>query len=232
MQRTFKIYRFNPESDKKPYWKTYTVEATPGMTVLDGLHQIKWFQDGTLSFRRSCRSGICGSCAMCINGENGLACETQIANLKGIIKLEPLPGFKHIRDLVVDLDPFFAKLKEVKPYLINYTHPPAQERRQSPEERKVIDEAVNCILCGACTSSCPSYWYNEDYLGPAALYKAFRYIFDSRDEGKYERLHLLNDKQGLWRCHTIFNCVEACPKSLNPTQAIAELKKEIVKAAL
>jgi succinate dehydrogenase / fumarate reductase iron-sulfur subunit len=228
MMQTFKIYRFNPEEDQAPYYKSYPVEVQEGMTILDVLNEIKWKQDGGLTFRRSCRHGICGSCAMTIDGLNRLACETQVKSLgSGTIEIEPLRHFKVIKDLAVEMDPFFEKLKAVKPYFIAGTAPTDKERRQTIEDRKKIDGSYECIYCGACTSSCPSYWADEDFLGPAALLKAYRFEFDSRDQGSGERLPLLNDRHGLWRCHTIFNCT-ICPKALIPTWAIGELKKKVV----
>ncbi len=230
MIQNFKIFRFNPDEDQKPYYKTYQVELKEGMTILDVLNEIKWNQDGSLSFRRSCRHGICGSCAMTINGVNRLACETQVKAMgEGTIEIEPLRHFPVIKDLAVDMDDFYKQNKAVKPYFIAGTPPHDKERYQSIEDRKKIDGSYECIFCGACTSSCPSYWANTDYLGPSALLKAYRFIFDSRDEGLKERLPILNSHFGLWRCHTIFNCYEACPKSLNPAWAIGELKKIVMK---
>ncbi len=228
MMQTFKIFRFNPDEDRAPFYKSYPVDVQEGMTVLDVLHEIKWKQDGSLTFRRSCRHGICGSCAMTINGLNRLACETQVKSLGGgTIEIEPLRHFRVIKDLAVDMEDFFMKLEEVKPYLIAGTPPTDKERYQSIEDRKKIDGSYECIYCGACTSSCPSYWANRTFLGPAALLKAYRFLFDSRDEGRRERLPILNSRLGLWRCHTIFNCT-ICPKSLNPTWAIGELKKMVI----
>lgn len=229
MIRTFRIFRFDPDRDKEPRYREYQVECPKGSTVLDALNQIKWKQDGTLSYRRSCRHGICGSCAMTINGKNNLACESQVENLKGIIWVEPLRSFPIIKDLIVDMDPFLDKLKAIKPYFIAGTPPTDKERLQSPEERKLLDGSYECILCGCCTSSCPSFWADKDFLGPAALLKAYRFIFDSRDEGTQERLVILDNKHGLWRCHTIFNCAEACPKGLNPTWAISKLKQKVIR---
>jgi succinate dehydrogenase / fumarate reductase iron-sulfur subunit len=208
----------------------YTLDVEKGDTILDCLNEIKWTQDGTLTFRRSCRSGICGSCAMTINGVNGLACEQQALALGAkTITIAPLVGYPVVKDLVVDLDPLVRGLITVKPYLITKTPLPTdQERLQSPEERAKLDGLYECILCGACTSSCPSFWADEAYVGPHALLKAYRFVADSRDEGTREHLEPIDDRHGLWRCHTIFNCVEACPKDLNPTRAIAELKKAIV----
>lgn len=230
MEVRFKVFRFNPEEETpKPQYKEYVINTHTGMTILDALQEIKWNQDGTLSFRRSCRSGICGSCAMKIHGLNGLACETQIEPMgKKEITIEPLPGFPLIKDLVVDMEMFYENLARIKPYLINDDPPPARERLQSPEVFKQIEDAVGCILCGACTSSCPSFWYDKNYIGPAALYKAYRYVFDSRDKGAAERLEVLDSKHGLWRCHTIFNCMDACPKKLKITHGISLLKRKII----
>ncbi len=229
MQRTIRIFRYNPKEDKEPRYDTFTVDLKEGATVLDALNEIKWKQDGTLTYRRSCRHGICGSCAMMINGKNDLACEVQLSSLKGTIVLEPLKGFSVIRDLMVDQEAFFEKIREVKPWLMTHAAPPTdKERLQSPEDRKHLDGTWECILCGACTSSCPAFWDNSDFLGPAALLKAYRYTCDTRDEGLDERIGILDSKTGVWRCHTIFNCVEACPKSLNPTNAIVQLRRRII----
>lgn len=231
MNCTFKVFRYNPETDEKAYTREYKVPVNPGMTVLDAMRFIKDELDGTIAFRRSCRHGICGSCAMTINGINRLACETQISRLKTRrIEVEPLRAYPVIRDLVVDMNPFFERYERVKPYLITHKPPPTdRERLQSPEERKLLDGSYECILCGSCTSSCPSFWADKEFLGPAAMLKAYRFVFDSRDEGSGERLDIINDGHGLWRCHTIFNCVEACPKSLNPTSRLSALKKEVLK---
>ncbi|MBZ0264930.1 succinate dehydrogenase iron-sulfur subunit [bacterium] len=227
--RKFKIFRFNPENDSKPSYKTYEVECLPGWTILDALNEIKWFQDGTLTYRRSCRHGICGSCAMQVNGLNGLACELQLAPYKkDPIVVDPLPGFEVHKDLVVNMEPFYEALKRVKPWLINEDAPPQRERYQSPEEFLELDNSIACILCAACTSSCPSFWADSNYLGPAALLKAFRYEFDSRDKGFEERREVLDNKHGLWRCHKIINCFHACPKGLNPTGAISKLQQKVV----
>ncbi|MDP8206023.1 MAG: succinate dehydrogenase iron-sulfur subunit [Candidatus Electryonea clarkiae] len=228
-QRTFKIFRYNPETDKKPSYKTYTIEVEPSWTILDALNEIKWYHDGSLTYRRSCRHGICGSCAMQINGLNDLSCELQISNYpKDPIVIDPLPGFEIYKDLAVNMEPFYAALKRVKPWLINDNPPPGSERLQSPEEFKLMGDSIACILCAACTSSCPSFWTDEDYLGPAALLKAFRYTFDTRDEGFEDRLEALDNKHGLWRCHKITNCFTACPKNLNPTEAISKLQRKVV----
>ncbi len=233
MERIFRIFRFNPETDKEPYYDTFTIEVQDTWTILDGLNAIKWHHDGTLSYRRSCRHGICGSCAMMINGKNDLACEKQISSVKGEITVEPLKGFPVTRDLMVDQTHFFEGLRLVKPWLINHTAPPTdKERLQTPEDRKLLDGTWECILCGACTSSCPAFWDNDSFLGPAALLKAYRYICDTRDEGLDERIGILDSKVGVWRCHTIFNCVEACPKDLNPTNAIVQLRRRLIQEKL
>ena len=228
---TFKINRFNPDDERRGHFmQEFQVEAKKGDTILDCLNRIKWKQDGSLTFRRSCRSGICGSCAMTINGVNNLACEIQVLALKSdTITVEPLRGYPVVKDLVVSLDLLVNGLLKVKPYMITKTPPPTdQERLQSPEEREKLDGLYECILCGSCTSSCPSFWADKEYIGPHAFLKAYRFVADTRDEAPREHLGPLDDKHGLWRCHTIFNCVEACPKDLNPTKAISELKKALV----
>jgi succinate dehydrogenase / fumarate reductase iron-sulfur subunit len=225
MQATLKIQRFNPERDQKPHWEEYQVEVDPTDRLLDALHQIKWYQDGTLAFRRSCAHGVCGSDAMTINSVNRLACKVLMRDLGNRITVEPLRGFPIIKDLVVDLEPFFEKYRSVKPYFITYEPDPPVERFQSQEDRARFDDTTKCILCGACTSSCPSFWGNPDYVGPAAIVQAHRFIFDSRDQGANERLEVLNDRDGVWRCRTIFNCVGACPREIDVTRAIGEVKK-------
>ncbi len=230
MQRTLRVFRFQPGKDEKPHYDEFTIEVQPAWTVLDALNAIKWHHDGTLTFRRSCRHGICGSCAMMINGKNELACEKQLKTIKGVVVVEPMKEYAVLRDLMVDMEPFFEKLRLVKPWLINHTAPPTdKERLQSPEERKILDGTWECILCGACTSSCPAFWDNESFLGPAALLRAFRYVGDTRDEGLSERADILDSKIGVWRCHSIFNCVEACPKSLNPTWGIMSLRNKLLR---
>jgi succinate dehydrogenase / fumarate reductase iron-sulfur subunit len=231
-QVTFTILRYDPERDPKPYYRDYQVRITkPGMMVLDGLNQIRWEQDGTLAYRRSCREGVCGSDGLNINGVNMLSCITHIEDVvkKGRLVIQPLPGLPLIKDLVVDLTDFLDKYFLVKPYLITRTPPPARERLQTPEERKKLDGLYECILCACCSSSCPSYWADPDYLGPSALLNVWRFISDSRDEGAEERLGLLENRHGPWRCHTILNCIEACPKGLNPTRAIAGIKRALVE---
>jgi succinate dehydrogenase / fumarate reductase iron-sulfur subunit len=220
----FKIRRFNPEKGTVAYWQFYVVELEPTDRVLDGLEAIKGNLDGTLAFRRSCAHGICGSDAMVINGRNRLACKTLVKELRQPIVVEPMRGFKVLKDLVVDMEGFFAKYRSVRPYLIERDPPPYKERLQSPQQRERFDDTTKCILCGACTTSCPSFWANPDYLGPAAIVQAHRFLFDSRDQGTRERLRLLGDRDGVWRCRTIFNCVEACPRGIDVTRAIGEVK--------
>lgn len=224
---TFEIFRYDPDKDKEAYFDTFQVELRrPGYLMLDALNQIKWEQDPTLTYRRSCREGVCGSDGLNVNGVNMLSCMTKVEDLGADhIIVQPLPGMNVMRDLVTDVDDFFNKFITVKPYLIRKTPNPDKEIYQSPEDRKLLDGLYECILCGCCSSSCPSYWADKKYLGPNAFLRAWRYIVDSRDEGAEERLPMLNDKHGVWRCHTIYNCVEACPKELNPTDAIVKIRK-------
>ncbi len=231
MKVTFKIQRFDPAKDKKPHDVIYEIEAEPTDRILDALHAIKWSLDGTLSLRRSCGHGICGSDAMQINGRNRLACKVLIKDLKQPITVAPMMGFKIEKDLIVDMKGFFAKYRAVKPFLLNEETPPAKERLQSPEEREKFDDTTKCILCGACTTSCPSFWANGSYIGPASIVQAHRFIFDSRDTGAKERLDILNANEGVWRCRTIFNCTDACPRDINVGGAIAEVKQAILKGS-
>ena len=233
MQVSLKVYRFNPEVDRKPHYKNYQLEADPTDRVLDLLEYIKGNFDGTLSFRRSCAHGICGSDAMRINGRNRLACKTLVKDLPGNkILVEPLLGLKVIKDLIVDMEPFFENYRSVMPYLVNDEPPPKQERLQSPEERERFDDTTKCILCACCTTACPSFWSNDQYVGPAAIVTAHRFIFDSRDRAGAERLRILNDQFGVYRCHTIFNCTVACPREIQVTKAIGEVKQAIVTGKL
>ncbi len=228
MQVTLKIFRFNPEQDRKPHYESYPVEAEPTDRVLDLLEYVKGHLDGSLSFRRSCAHGVCGSDAMRINGRNRLACKVLVKDLGSKkITVEPLLGMRVIKDMIVDMEPFFEHYRSVLPYLINNDPPPRQERLQSPQQRERFDDTTKCILCAACTTSCPSFWANEQYVGPAAIVNAHRFIFDSRDQGAAERLKILNDQFGVFRCHTIFNCTEACPRDIQITQAIGEVKRAI-----
>jgi succinate dehydrogenase / fumarate reductase iron-sulfur subunit len=233
MEVTVKVFRFNPETDKKPHYETYKVEAQPTDRVLDLLEHIKGYYDGTLSFRRSCAHGICGSDSMRINGRNYLACKALIKDLHATkLTIEPVLGLKVIKDLIVDMEPFFDNFRSVLPYFINDEPAPQQERLQSIEERERFDDTTKCILCACCTTSCPSFWANDQYLGPAAIVAAHRFIFDSRDRAAAERLQILNDQFGVYRCHTIFNCTIACPREIEITQAIGEVKNAIVTGKL
>ncbi|MER3500790.1 MAG: succinate dehydrogenase iron-sulfur subunit [Candidatus Fervidibacterota bacterium] len=228
MKVQVRLLRFDPEKDRCPYWQAFEVEAEPTDRVLDVLHYIRDNYDGTLAFRRSCGHGICGSDAMVINGKNRLACKTLVKDLKQPITIEPLRGFRVIKDLVVDMEPFFAKYRAVMPYLINDEPPPKRERLQSPEERQLYDDTTKCILCACCTTSCPVFWANSQYLGPAALVAAHRFVFDSRDRAAHLRLQLLAQYGGVFTCRTTFNCVDACPRGINVTKAILELRRAIL----
>lgn len=227
MRVRVKIRRFNPEKDRRPYWATYTVDAEPTDRVLDLLVQIKSYQDGTLTFRRSCAHGVCGSDAVVINGRNRLACKELVQDVGRSIQIEALRGLPVIKDLVVDMEPFFRQYRSILPFLINDEPAPYDERLQSPEARARYDDTTKCILCAACTTSCPSYWASSDYVGPAAIVQAHRFIFDDRDRGAQARLAILAEGTGVWRCHTIYNCTEACPRGIQVTQAIGEVKKAI-----
>ena len=230
MKVHLKIKRFNPETDKKPYWGEYDIEAEETDRVLDALQAVKWTIDGTLNFRRSCAHGICGSDAMRINGRNALACKLLVRDAvkNGAITLEPILGLKVMKDLIVDMEPFFAQYRAVMPYLINDTDPGPKERPQSQEERARFDDTTKCILCACCTTSCPSFWARGEYVGPAAIVQAHRFIFDSRDEGAEDRLNILNDPDGVWRCRTIYNCTDVCPRDIQVTKAIGEVKAALV----
>jgi len=224
------IYRYNPEQDKQPYMQSFevSVEKT-GMKLLDALNYIKWNLDGTLTYRRSCGEGVCGSDGMNINGVNGLACITPVEGLKQPIKVRPLPSMEVIRDLVVDTTHFFDQYRQIKPWLQSKRPTPEHERLQTPEERAELDGSYECIMCGCCTTSCPSWWWNGDrFMGPAVLLQADRWIKDSRDEATGERLDQLEDAFKLYRCHQIMNCMEACPKGLNPTAAINHIKRTLL----
>ena len=230
MQIELRILRFDPERDRKPHEESYQVEAGPMDRVLDLLHKVKYEQDGTLTFRRSCAHGVCGSDAMLINGRNRLACKIRVDQLKGRrITVAPLPGLPVMKDLVVDMESFFAKFRSVQPYLRADDPDPERERRQSAEDREVFDDTTKCILCAACTTSCPSFWAQPSYVGPAAIVNAHRFIFDSRDDHAADRLDVLADGDGVWRCRTIFNCTDACPRGIHITQAILEVSSKIVE---
>ena len=228
----FRIYRFNPETDARPSMQDYELETDAGMMLLDALVALK-HQDETLSFRRSCQEGVCGSDAMSINGRNGLACITPLTDLKEPVTLRPLPGLPVIRDLVVDLTQFYDQYRAVKPWLTVYDPEPEVEYRQSPAERDRLDGLYECILCACCSTACPSYWWNPDkFRGPAALLQAYRFIADSRDQATAERLRELEGPFKLFRCHTIMNCVEVCPKGLNPTAAIGRIKHRMLDESI
>lgn len=227
----FSIYRFDPEKDSKPYMQDYNLEIEPGqdLMLLDALILLK-AQDETLTFRRSCREGVCGSDGMNINGKNGLACITSMSSLTAPIVIRPLPGLPVIRDLVVDMEQFYKQYEKAKPYLINDEDTPTKERLQSPEERAKLDGLYECILCACCSTACPSFWWNPDkFLGPAALLWLCRFLMDSRDTATDERLAELNDLFSLYRCRTIMNCTSVCPKNLNPAQAIGEIRRMMVE---
>ena len=228
----FSIYRYDPDKDAKPYMQNLEVELAPtDKMLLDALMRIKQVTDDSVSYRRSCREGVCGSDAMNINGKNGLACTTAIEDCKGDVTITPLPHMDVIKDLVPDFTHFYAQYASIKPWLQTVTPTPSgKERLQSPEDRAKLDGLYECILCACCSTSCPSYWWNGDrYLGPAILLQAYRWIADTRDEATGERLDQLEDPFRLYRCHTIMNCTEACPKGLNPAKAIAEIKKLMVE---
>ncbi len=226
---TFIVRRFNPETDQEPFWQDFDVQMYSTDRVLDGLHKIKWEQDGSLSFRRSCAHGICGSDAMRINGRNRLACKTLIKDLDITkpVYVEAIKGLPLEKDLIVDMEPFFAAYREVQPFLQS-TSKPDKENIQSPEQRARFDDTTKCILCAACTTSCPVFWTDGQYFGPAAIVAAHRFIFDSRDEASQVRLDILNSKEGVWRCRTTFNCTEACPRGIEITKAISEVKQATI----
>jgi len=228
MQVHLRIKRFNPERDEKPWWGEYTVEAEPTDRVLDVLHYVKWQKDGTLAFRRSCAHGICGSDAMRINGVNRLACKVLVKDLRQPITVEPILGLPLVKDLIVDMEPFFEHYRAIKPYLINDDPPPEKERLQSPEDRARFDDTTKCILCACCTTACPIYWAQDKYVGPAAIVQAHRFLFDSRDQATKQRLEILNDSNSVWRCRTVFNCTDACPRDIKVTKAIGEVKKALL----
>jgi len=234
--RTIRIRRYNPELSTKAYWQDYAIDAKPSDRILDILCRIKDDYDGTLTFRRSCGHGICGSDAMRINGQNRLACATLIGELpnKKPITIEPIKGLPVQRDLVVDQEPFFNAYRAILPFLIPDPKVPELdegERLQTQEQFQRYEETTKCILCAACTSSCPIFWVDGNYLGPAAIVTAHRFIFDSRDGASQERLNILNSKQGVWRCRTAYNCTDACPRDIPVTKAIGEVKRAILRGA-
>ena len=235
MQIKLKVFRYLPHIRKKPHYDTYEMEVDPNDRVLDVLEQVRADADPGLGYRRSCAHGVCGSDAMRINGRNALACKVLVKDLNSNqITVEPLLGLKVLRDLIVDMEPFFEHYRSVLPYFINEDPLPAdgKERLQSPEQRERFDDTTKCILCAACTTSCPSFWANGKYVGPAAIVNAHRFIFDSRDTAAAERLEILNEDSGVWRCRTAFNCTEACPRDIEITKAIAEVKQVMVTGKL
>jgi succinate dehydrogenase / fumarate reductase iron-sulfur subunit len=227
MEVKLRILRYNPETDKKAHYESYTIEAEENDQILDLLNRVKWYQDGTLSYRRSCAHGVCGSDAVRINGVNRLACKVLVRDVGQKVTVEPMLGLPVIKDLIVDMEPFFDHYRAVMPYFVNDEPAPAKERKQSPEERARFDDTTKCILCAACTTSCPSFWASGEYVGPAAVVQAHRFIYDSRDRAGAERLELLNDRMGVWRCHDIFNCTDACPREIEVTKALGEVKMAI-----
>ncbi len=228
MEITLRIRRYNPEQDTEPHWEDYRVPGEPTDRLLDALHYVKWNVDGSLTFRRSCAHGICGSDAMRVNGVNRLACKVLLKDLGDTVTVEPIKGLPVEKDLLVDMEPFFESYRAVKPFLIASGPEPTKERLQSAAERARFDDTTKCILCAACTTSCPIYWTDEQYFGPAAIVNAHRFIFDSRDDGAGKRLEILNDKEGVWRCRTTFNCTDACPRGIEVTKAIQEVKRALL----
>ena len=231
---TVRIRRYNPEFSSEVTWEEFNVTMYGTDRVLDCLHKIKWEIDGSLSFRRSCAHGVCGSDAMRINGRNRLACKVLLKDLdlSKPLTIEPIKGLPCEKDLIVDMEPFFQSYREVMPFLINEDNEPEYERYQSPEDRARFDDTTKCILCAACTSSCPVFWTDGQYFGPAAIVNAHRFIFDSRDDAATTRLDILNDKEGVWRCRTTFNCTEACPRGIQITKAIAEVKQAALATSM
>jgi succinate dehydrogenase / fumarate reductase iron-sulfur subunit len=227
MEVTLRLLRYNPEKDSEAHFEDYTIEADPMDRLLDALHVVKWKQDSSLALRRSCGHGICGSDAMVVNGVNRLACKVLIKDLKQPITVEPIRGLPLIKDFIVDMEPFFDGYKEVKPWLIvdDDEKEPPRERIQSQQDRERYDDTTKCILCAACTTSCPIYWADGKYVGPAAIVNAHRFIFDSRDTGGRERLEILSGKGGAFKCRTVFNCTDACPRGIKVTLAIQEVKR-------
>lgn len=229
MEKIFKIYRFDPASGKEPFFQEYRLDTVPTDKILDCLNRIRWEQDPGLAFRMSCGHGVCGSDGVKINGVCGLSCQRLVRDYpEKTITIEPLPNFNVVKDLVVDLERFFENHRKVKPYLIPEAPPPEKERPQTPEERKKFEEAIRCILCGSCTAACPITAENEDYLGPAALLRAFRYLFDSRDGADEERKKMLDGKDGAWGCKVHRKCTEVCPKEIPVTKSITHIKMKIM----
>ena len=236
---TLRIKRMNPEGNDahgpgEEYWEEFRLTCLATDRVLDALHQIKWERDGTLNFRRSCAHGVCGSDAMRINAKNRLACSTLLKDLNPArpITVEPIAGLPVLKDLTVDMEPFFASYREIMPFLITTGTAPKRERLQSPEDRAKFDDTTKCILCAACTTACPVFWTDGQFFGPQAIVGAHRFIFDSRDEGQWERLEILNDKAGVWKCRTTFNCTDACPRGIEVTKAISEVKRVLTSGEI
>ncbi|MGH2739951.1 MAG: succinate dehydrogenase iron-sulfur subunit [Actinomycetota bacterium] len=228
MDLTVRIRRYNPEVGPEPWWDEFNVDVEPSDHVLEALHEVKWRHDGTLALRRSCAHGVCGSDAMVINGQNELACRALVRNVAPKVTVEPLRGLRVLKDLIVDMEPFFEGYRSVLPYLINEENPGDRERLQTPEEHERFDDTTKCILCAACTTSCPIFWGDGGYVGPAAIVNAHRFIYDSRDRAADERLSILADKTGVFRCRTTFNCTEACPRGIKVTKAIQDVKRSIL----
>lgn len=229
-----RIQRYNPEKDTKPFWEDFALtDVEPTDRVLDLLHTVKWEMDGTLGMRRSCAHGVCGSDAMLINGVNRLACKVLVRDLikgdSGTINVAPIMGLRVIKDLIVDMEPFMDHYKAIMPYFVNDEPVGDRERLQTIEKRAIFDDTTKCILCAACTTSCPSFWARGEYVGPAAIVQAHRFIFDDRDKAADERLEILSDGDGVWRCRTVFNCTSACPREIEVTKAIAEVKGAITR---
>jgi len=234
MEVNLRIFRYNPEAGRtKPSYDNYTLEAEPTDRVLDLLEQVKAYHDGTLSFRRSCAHGVCGSDAMRINGRNYLACKVLVQDVGHTITVEPILGMQVIKDMIVDMEPFFESFRSISPFLINEEIPQdGKERLQTIEQRERFDDTTKCILCAACTTSCPSFWSDDQFVGPATMVNAHRFIFDSRDMAPQKRLDLLNEESGAWKCRTAFNCTQACPREIHVTQAIAEVKHALTTGRL
>lgn len=234
MEVNLRIFRYNPEAGRsKPSYDNYTLEAEPTDRVLDLLELVKSYHDGTLSFRRSCAHGVCGSDAMRINGRNYLACKVLVQDVGNNITVEPILGMQVIKDMIVDMEPFFESFRSVSPFLINEDVPEdGKERLQTVEQRERFDDTTKCILCAACTTSCPSFWSDDEFVGPATMVNAHRFIFDSRDTAPEKRLNILNEESGAWKCRTAFNCTQACPREIHITQAIAEVKHALTTGRL
>ncbi len=223
-----RVRRYNPEIGDRPWWDDFTVEMEPTDRLLDALHEAKWRHDGTLALRRSCAHGICGSDAMLINGRNALACKVLVKDVAPKVTVEPIRGLPVLKDLIVDMEPFFEGYRSILPFLVDDGAPPERERIQTPEERDRFDDTTKCILCAACTTSCPVFWGDEQYVGPAAIVNAHRFVFDSRDRAAAERLKVLAERTGAFRCRTTFNCTDDCPRGIEVTRAIQEVKREIL----